>query len=145
MSPLDAALKSLPHGASFRFVDSLVRLEPGKSAVGVYLLRGDEDFLSGHFPGRPMLPAVIMIEAIAQMAGIALQSDPEIPPMGDLRLTAVRNVKVLGTAVPGETLEIEAGVQGRMGNLVQAAGKVRVGARVIAEGQVTLSGSSSEH
>lgn len=82
-----------------------------------------------------------MIEAIAQVAGMALQCDPVIPPMPDLRLAAVRNVKVTGTAVPGETLQIEAEVQGRMGNLVQASGRVRVGDRIIAEGQVTLSGA----
>lgn len=137
-SPLD----SLPHGPEFRFVDAVVEIGPGRRAVGAYLLRGDEHFLKGHFPGQPILPAVIMVEAMAQVAGIALQSDPEIPPMPDLRLTAIRAVKILGTALPGETLHIEATVQGRMGNLVQAAGKVRVGERIIAEGQVTLSGGS---
>ena len=143
MSELTAALQSLPHGTGFRFVDALEELEPGMRAIGTYLLRGDEAFLAGHFPGRPMLPAVIMVEAIAQVAGIALQSDPDIPPLRDLRLTAMRNVKITGTALPGETLHIEAEVQGRMGSLVQAAGWVRVGERLIAEGQVTLSGGSS--
>jgi 3-hydroxyacyl-[acyl-carrier-protein] dehydratase len=143
MSELAAALQSLPHGMGFRFVDALEELEPGMRAVGTYLLRGDEAFLAGHFPGRPMLPAVIMVEAIAQVAGIALQSDPDIPPLRDLRLTAMRNVKITGTALPGETLHIEAEVQGRMGSLVQAGGRVRVGERLIAEGQVTLSGGAS--
>ena len=143
MSELTDALQSLPHGPGFRFVDSLLRLEPGMCATGIYLLRGYEPFFEGHFPGRPMLPAVIMIEAIAQVAGIALQTDPAIPAMSDLRLTAVRNVKILGTAVPGETLQIEAEVQGRMDNLVQAAGRVSVGDRLIAEGQVTLSGGAA--
>ncbi|MEZ0276381.1 MAG: 3-hydroxyacyl-ACP dehydratase FabZ family protein [Roseimicrobium sp.] len=137
-------LESLPHGPEFRFVDAIVELEPGRRAVGTYLLKGSEDFLRGHFPAQPILPAVIMVEAIAQVAGVALQCDPEIPPMPDLRLTAIRNVKILGTATPGETLHIEATVQGRMGNLVQASGRVRVGERVIAEGQVTMSGSTSE-
>jgi 3-hydroxyacyl-[acyl-carrier-protein] dehydratase len=135
-------LESLPHGPEFRFVDAIVELEPGKRALGTYLLKGSEDFLRGHFPAQPILPAVIMVEAIAQVAGVALQCDPAIPPMPDLRLTAIRNVKILGTVMPGETLHIEATVQGRMGNLVQATGRVRVGERVIAEGQVTMSGSS---
>jgi 3-hydroxyacyl-[acyl-carrier-protein] dehydratase len=143
MSDLAAALQSLPHGPEFKFVDSISALDPGKSATGVYLLSGDEAFLAGHFPGQPILPAVIMVEAIAQVAGIALQSDPAIPPIPDLRLTAIRNVKILGTAVPGETMQIEAEIQGRMGNLVQAFGRIRVGDRVIAEGQVTLGGSGS--
>lgn len=143
MSDLATALQSLPHGPAFRFVEVLTALDPGKSAAGTCLLRGDEAFLAGHFPGRPILPAVIMVEAIAQVAGVALQSDPAIPPLSDLRLTAIRSVKILGTAVPGETLHIEAEVQGRMGNLVQALGRVRVGDRLIAEGQVTLSGGSA--
>ncbi|RBP35674.1 3-hydroxyacyl-[acyl-carrier-protein] dehydratase [Roseimicrobium gellanilyticum] len=139
-NPLD----SLPHGPEFRFVDAIVELEPGRRAVGTYLLKGSEDFLRGHFPAQPILPAVIMVEAIAQVAGVALQSDSQIPAMPDLRLTAIRNVKILGTAVPSETLQIEATIQGRMGNLVQAAGSVRVGDRLIAEGQVTMSGGSKE-
>lgn len=133
----------MPHGPEFRFVDVVVELDPGVRAVGNYLLKGSEDFLRGHFPAQPILPAVIMVEAIAQVAGIALQSDPFVPPMPDLRLTAIRSVKISGTAVPGERLTIEASVQGRMGNLVQATGRVRVGERTIAEGQVTLSGGGA--
>jgi 3-hydroxyacyl-[acyl-carrier-protein] dehydratase len=143
MSDLAAALQSLPHGPAFKFVDSISALDPGKSASGVYQLRGDEAFLAGHFPGQPILPAVIMVEAIAQVAGIALQSDPAIPPIPALRLTAIRNVKILGTATPGQTLQIDAEIQGRMGNLVQASGRIRAGDRIIAEGQVTLGGSGS--
>ena len=143
MSDLAAALQSLPHGPEFKFVDSLSALEPGKSATGVYRLRGDEAFFAGHFPGQPIMPAVIMVEAIAQVAGIALQSDPSIPPIPDLRLTAIRNVKILGTATPRETLQIDAEIQGRMGNLVQAFGRVRAAEKVIAEGQVTLGGAGS--
>ena len=137
---LDDALRSLPHGRAFRFVDELISLDPGRAASGTYLLRGDEAFLEGHFPAHPILPAVIMVEAIAQMAGIAAQTDPQIPAMRDLRLTAIRSVKIFGTAIPKEKLLIEAVIQGRMGNLVQASGKVSVAGKVIAEGQVTLSG-----
>lgn len=135
------ALAALPHGPEFRFVDDLTDLNPGLSATGTYLLRPDAPFLLGHFPGQPILPAVLMVEAIAQLAGVAAQSDPIIPPLTGLRLTAIRGVKIYGTAVPGETLTLEATVQGRMGSLLQATGKVSVGDRLIAEGQITLSGS----
>ena len=135
------ALASLPHGPEFRFVDDLTSLTPGQSATGTYHLRGDEAFLAGHFPSQPIMPAVLMVEAMAQLAGVAAQSDPTIPALPGLRLTAIRGVKVFGTAVPGETLTLCAEVQGRMGSLIQATGKVSVGERVIAEGQITLSGS----
>lgn len=138
----DSALRALPHGPEFRFVDALVSLEPGKAAVGRYLLRGDEGFLKGHFPGQPLMPAVLMVEAIAQVAGVAAQSDPLITPLDDLRLTAIRSVKVFGAAFPGDQLLVDAEVQGRMGNLLLATGRVRVGDKVLAEGQVTLSGGA---
>ena len=140
---LQDALQSLPHGPGFRFVDELTALDPGRSAAGTYRLHPEAPFLEGHFPGRPLMPAVLMVEAIAQVAGIAAQTDPVIPAMPDLRLTAIRGIKIYGTAFPGETLTIESEIMGRMGNLVQASGKVRVGDRVIAEGQVTLSGAAA--
>ncbi len=137
---LAEALQSLPHGPEFRFVDELIALEPGRSATGEYTLRSEAPFLKGHFPTQPIMPAVLMVEALAQVAGIAAQTDPEIPAMPDLRLTAIRSVKIFGAALPGETLRIEATLQGRMGNLVQASGKVTLGEQTLAEGQVTLSG-----
>ena len=139
---MQAALEALPHGAEFRFVDGLVSLEPGISAEGVYRVRGDEAFLKGHFPGRPMMPGVILAEAVAQLAGIVAQTDPGVPAMADLRLTALRNVKIFGAAVPGDELLIRAKVTGRMGNLVLAEGGVTLrGGGELASAVVTLSGS----
>jgi 3-hydroxyacyl-[acyl-carrier-protein] dehydratase len=142
MKALQDALKSLPHGPEFRFVESLEAFSPGVSAKGSYLLRGDENFLRGHFPGQPLMPAVLLVEAIAQVAGIAAQTDTAIPPLKNLRLTAIRSVKVYGAILPGERLAIEAEVLGRMGNLVLASGRVTVEGRVLAEGQITLSGDA---
>src|SRR5436853_2809197 len=98
------ALANLPHGPAFRFVDRLISLEPGKHGTGEYRLRGDEAFLSGHFPGQPLFPGVLLVEAAAQIAGIVAQCDPQIPPMPGLKLTALRTVKIFGTAKPGETV-----------------------------------------
>src|SRR5580692_3632272 len=96
------ALASLPHGPEFRFLDRLLNLEPGKMGVGEYTVRGDEPFLRGHFPGQPIFPGVLLVEAAAQLAGTVAQSDPAIPPLAGLKLTAFRNVKILGSAKPGE-------------------------------------------
>jgi len=139
---LSTALASLPHGPEFRFIDALTELEGGKRGRGTYTLRGDEPFLAGHFPGSPMIPGVILIEALAQLGGIVTQTDPEIPAMGDLRLTAVRSAKILGSATPGETLTIDAEVGGRLGNLVQVTGTVTAGDTVVLKAQVTLSGTT---
>ncbi|WP_367871694.1 3-hydroxyacyl-ACP dehydratase FabZ family protein [Luteolibacter sp. Populi] len=133
-------LAALPHGPEFRFVDSLDTLNPGKSASARYLVRGDEGFLAGHFPGDPLMPGVILIEAIAQLGGVVAQSDPEIPPLGNLLLTGVRGAKILGAARPGETLTIRAEVEGRLGGMIQISGEVTVGDRSLASAKIMLSG-----
>src|ERR1044071_178747 len=114
------SLDFLPHGPEFRFVDRLVSLEPGQRGVGEYTVRGDEPFLRGHFPGQPIFPGVLLVEAAAQLAGTVAQSDPQIKPLEGLRLTALRAVKILGTAAPGRVIRLEADITGRMANLVQA-------------------------
>ncbi len=138
--PKASALARLPHGPEFRFVDRLVSLEPGRSGVGEYAVRGDEPFLRGHFPGQPLFPGVLLIEAAAQLAGTVAQSDPQIAPQPGLKLTALRGVKILGTAKPGELIRIEAHLTGRLGNLVQAQATVSIGGRVVMQGDLTLSG-----
>jgi 3-hydroxyacyl-[acyl-carrier-protein] dehydratase len=137
---LQSALNSLPHGPEFRFVDRLLMLTPGKEAVGEYRVRGDEPFLRGHFPGQPLFPGVLLVEAAAQLAGVVAQSDPQIAPLPGLKLTALRNVKILGTARPGETIHLEARIGGRMGNLVQAQVMASVGERMLLQTELTLSG-----
>lgn len=137
---LRKALSLLPHGAEFRFVDRLLELDPGKRGVGQYRLRGDEPFLHGHFPGDPLMPGVLLVEAAAQLAGVVAQSDPTIPPLAGLKLTALRAVKILGSARPGEVVQLEARVTGRLGNLIQAQGQALVDGRLVLSAEVTLSG-----
>jgi 3-hydroxyacyl-[acyl-carrier-protein] dehydratase len=141
---LPHALSLLPHGAEFRFVDRLTNLIPGKTGAGEYTVRGDEPFLRGHFPGKPIFPGVLLVEAVAQLAGVVAQSDPQIPPLQQLKLTALRQVKILGTAKPGEVIQLEATVAGRLGNLIQAQGVARIGGEVILTAEITLSGIAEQ-
>jgi 3-hydroxyacyl-[acyl-carrier-protein] dehydratase len=141
MQTLSLALKSLPHGPEFRFVDQLTGLDPGKSGAGEYRLRGDEPFLRGHFPGQPIMPGVLLIEAAAQLAGIVAQSDPQFAPLAELRLTGLRAVKILGTAIPGEIIQMDAQITGRLGNLVQAHVKAKVAGRDVLQAELTLAGN----
>ena len=140
---LTHALSRLPHGAEFRFVDRLTRLEPGRSGAGEYTVRGDEPFLRGHFPGEPLFPGVLLAEAAAQLAGVVAQSDPQVPPLKNLKLTALRNVKILGTARPGEVIQLEAKITGRLGNLVQAQAAASVHGQTVLKADLVLSGEIS--
>lgn len=95
----------LPHQPPFLFVDVIDELTVGVRAVGRWKLRGDEWFFSGHFPGRPTLPGVLMCEAIAQVGAYALLSDParasKLPLFGGLDAARFRR-----QVVPGDELTI---------------------------------------
>ena len=138
---LQAALRHLPHGPEFRFVDRLLSLTPGKEGVGEYFVRGDEPFLRGHFPGDPLMPGVLLVEAAAQLAGVVAQSDPTLTPLPGLKLTALRQVKILGTAKPGEVVRLEAQITGRLGNLIQARAQASVKGATVLMAEITLSGA----
>jgi len=134
-------LSSLPHGPEFCFIDELTELVPGSSAKAVWKLKGDEAFLRGHFPGAPLMPGVLMIEALAQLGGILIQTRPGEAPLKNLRLTAVRQIKILGSITPGQSLHISGTLQGMLDTLGQVSGEVRDDAgNVIITGAVTLAG-----
>jgi 3-hydroxyacyl-[acyl-carrier-protein] dehydratase len=137
-------LKFLPHGPEFRFLDKVSSLTPGQEGAGEYRVRGDEPFLRGHFPGDPIFPGVLLVEAAAQLAGVVAQSDPVIAPLGALKLAALRGVKITGAARPGDVVQLEARVTGRLGNLIQAEARGRIGGKLVLSAELTLSGEGSD-
>ena len=140
---MSQALARLPHGPEFRFIDRLVSLEPGRMGVGEYAVRGDEPFLRGHFPGQPLFPGVLLVEAAAQLAGVVAQSDPALRALPGLKLTALRGVKLFGSARIGEVIRLEARVTARLANLVQAEATAAVNGRMVMQGSLALSGESA--
>jgi len=142
VTDLDKALASLPHGPEFRFVDRLLTLNPGKSGTGDYAVRASDAFLRGHFPGEPIFPGVLLVEACAQLAGTVAQSDPQIGPLPGLKLTALRGIKITGTARPGDVIRLEAKIKGRLANLIQADTVASVNGKVILQGEIVLSGEN---
>ena len=137
---LTTALQRLPHGPEFRFVDRLLSLDPGKSGIGEYHVQGTEPFLKGHFPGQPIFPGVLLVEACAQLAGTVAQSDPLIKPLDNLKLTAIRAVKIQGTAKPAQTIRLEARITARLANLVHAQAAAWVDGELMMKAELTLSG-----
>ena len=139
---LQRALECLPHGPEFRFLDRLTELDPGRSGRGEYLVRGNEPWLRGHFPGDPLVPGVLLVEAAAQLAGVVAQSDPQTPPLPGLKLAALRGVKFLGAVRPGEVVRLEARITGRFGPLLQARAEAFVGDAQVLSAELTLAGTA---
>ncbi|MDB6039226.1 MAG: hydroxymyristoyl-ACP dehydratase, partial [Verrucomicrobiales bacterium] len=126
----------------FRFLDRITSLIAGKSGTAEFILKGTEDFLSGHFPDDPLMPGVLMVEAVAQLAGAIAQSDPNYPLLPDLKLTAIRGAKITGTARPLQTILYSVQIAARMGKLIQARGSATVDGKLVLETEVTLAGAA---
>jgi len=107
-APLEAGdiMRILPHRYPFLLVDRVVELEPGKRAVGIKQVSANEPHFTGHFPGRPIMPGVLMVEALAQTAGIAVLTLDEY--RGKLGLFAgIDECRFKRIVSPGDTLRLE--------------------------------------
>jgi 3-hydroxymyristoyl/3-hydroxydecanoyl-(acyl carrier protein) dehydratase len=131
----------LPHGQSFLFVDEVVQVEDDQ-LEGLWKLKGDEFFLSGHFPGQPIMPGVLMIESLAQFGGILGQMKRGDNPLKEVRLTAVRQFKIFGTILPGQSLRLKVKLDGMMGAMMQVSGEIKCEetGQMVASGSIVLSG-----
>lgn len=122
----------LPHRAPFLFVDEVVASDGLTTATGTWKLTGDEWFFSGHFPGRPTLPGVLMCEAIAQLGAYVVLSNPEmkgkLPLFGGLDGARFRR-----QVLPGDTLTLEVTLGRMSARAGKGSGRALVGDAVACE------------
>lgn len=115
----------IPHRPPFLLVSEITELEPGLSAKGLWHLSGEESFFTGHFPGRPTLPGVLMVESLAQLGAAAVLADERLK--GKLPLFGgIDRARFRRQVTPGETLELSV----RLGQLSVRGGKGHGEARV---------------
>jgi 3-hydroxyacyl-[acyl-carrier-protein] dehydratase len=122
----------LPHRPPFLFVSELRTVEPGMSATGAWHLTGEEAFFAGHFPGRPTLPGVLMVEALAQLGGVAVLADErfagKLPLFGGIERARFRR-----QVLPGDVLDLEVTLGRMSARAGKGSGRATVGGELACE------------
>lgn len=132
MNPCDLGL---PHREPFLFIDAVTDVKPGDTASAVKVFTGEEAFFAGHFPKNPIVPGVILTEALAQVAGIAGTAATS----GGFLLSAIRSMKFPRAVHPNDPIELHAKKTSDLGGLSGFEVTATVHGEVVATGQVILS------
>lgn len=114
----------LPHRYPFLLVDKIRDLEPGKKAVGIKNVTANEPFFQGHFPEKPLMPGVLMVEALAQVAGLTCTIEGDQSKLGVF--TGIDKCKFRRQVVPGDVLELHVEITTFRRGIGKAEGKALV-------------------
>ena len=125
--------KILPHRYPFLMVDAILEMERFKRIVGVKNVSINEDYFQGHFPGKPIMPGVLMIEAMAQTGGLLLLQEVADREKKLLYFVAVDDARFRRPVVPGEQLRLEVTVVSWRGNFCKLQGQASVNGELAAE------------
>ena len=130
-------MEILPHRPPFLLVDRIVECEPGKSAKGIKCVSMNEPFFPGHFPGQPIMPGVLILEALAQTGAVAALSLPE--NRGKLAVFGgVKNCRFKKPVTPGDVLELSCELVEQRGPIGYGKAVARVGGKIAAQGELTF-------
>jgi beta-hydroxyacyl-ACP dehydratase FabZ len=128
----------LPHRYPFILVDRIIEIVPGERIVGLKNVTMNEPFFQGHFPGTPIMPGVLIIEAMAQAGGILVYaSQPEEERKGLLYFMGIDKARFRKPVVPGDQLILDIVWNRRRGKVSKMYGKAMVEERLVAEAEVT--------
>lgn len=133
-------LSLLPHAPPMRLVDEVVHVTPGVSATTRRRTAAGDFYFDGHFPGTPVVPAVVLVELLAQTGGLAAGAPAadEAPSVTGMRVAALGGFKFPAGCGVGVTLEASARIVGRMGRLWKIEGEVLADGVRVAAGSLTL-------
>jgi 3-hydroxyacyl-[acyl-carrier-protein] dehydratase len=140
---LDEILLRLPHAFPFRMIDRILEIEKGKKAIALKNVSIDEPHFSGHFPKDPVMPGVLILEAMAQTGGLAFQSSFESGGEGIPVLARVEEFRLKGRVIPGDQVIIEAEVLQIFSDLAKVQVLARVEGEAVAEGTLILAKTPS--
>ena len=129
---INEIMKILPHRYPFLMIDSIVELEPGKKAVGIKNVSINEPFFQGHFPDYPVMPGVLIIEAMSQVGAVAVLSLPEMKKKLAL-FAGIDNARFRKQVLPGDRLELEVEIIKIKGPIGKGRGVARVNGQLAAE------------
>jgi 3-hydroxyacyl-[acyl-carrier-protein] dehydratase len=135
----------LPHRPPFVFVRKLIASEPGISAECETQFSTDDPMFAGHFPGNPLVPGVILTEALAQTAGIAAASALPENTQPRFLLSAIRQMKFFRGVRPEERIVLRARKMGEIGQILQFKVEAEVDGKCVAEGELVLSKTGTNH
>ena len=125
----------IPHRYPFLLIDKILEVEEGVRAVGQKNVTINEPFFQGHFPGYPVMPGVLIIEALAQVGAVAMLKKEE--NKGKLAFFAgIDKVRFREQVVPGDTLRLEVEITKMRGPIGKGTGKAYVGDKLVAEGEL---------
>jgi len=137
MIEIKEIMNILPHAYPFLLVDRIVEMEPGKWVVGIKNVTYNEPFFPGHFPGRPIMPGVLIVESMAQTAGVLVfNSLPEEDRKKPVYFLGIDNVRFRKPVTPGDQLRLELEITRHRQSIWGFRGKALVDGKLVAEAEL---------